>query len=202
MGKKRQTISLGFTEETFPAGSHMCLIYSSETERRELIFKFLEAGLAAGEKVVYFADTVSPDEFPRIFRDGEKPRGFEVFPAEKAYYPDGKFSPGDMLATLRAAYRQAKNDKYPGIRASGEMTWALRGIPGSDRLMEYEALLNDLLVDFPITAVCQYDTNRFDGKSIFDVLQVHPMVIVHGQIVRNPFYLRPKDFLRRYVARK
>jgi hypothetical protein len=53
---------MGFTEETFPVGTHMCLIYSDEAERRSTISKFLDAGLLADEKVAYFADMMSPDD--------------------------------------------------------------------------------------------------------------------------------------------
>ena len=42
------------------------------------------------------------------------------------------------------------------------------------------------------------DARRFDGATILDVLRVHPMMIVHGQIVRNPYYTRPSEFLARH----
>jgi hypothetical protein len=75
------------------------------------------------------------------------------------------------------------------------MSWALRGIPGSERLIEYEALVNDVLVTHPVTAICQYDATRFDGASIFDVLKVHPMMVVHGLVVKNPYYVKPQESL-------
>jgi hypothetical protein len=101
-----------------------------------------------------------------------------------------------MLNTLRAYYKATMDEGYPGSRVSGEMSWALRGIPGSDRLMEYEALVNDVLVTHPITAICQYDTRRFSGAVVFDVLKVHPMMVVHGHIVKNPYYIQPQEFLK------
>ena len=76
------------------------------------------------------------------------------------------------------------------------------GTPGSDRLMEYEALVNNVLKTHPITAVCQYDANRFSGATIVDVLKVHPMMIVRGQIVRNPYYMKPEDFLKDFRERE
>jgi hypothetical protein len=66
--------------------------------------------------------------------------------------------------------------------------------------MEYEALVNEVVITHPVTAVCQYDANKFSGSTILDVLKVHPMMIVHGQIVRNPYYIKPQDFLNRNVA--
>lgn len=81
------------------------------------------------------------------------------------------------------------------------MSWALKGVPGSDRLMEYEARVNDLLVKYPVTAICQYDARKFDGATILQCLKVHPHMIVHGQIIRNPYYMKTEDFLKEYSSK-
>lgn len=199
-------VSMGFTAEPFPAGTHMCLIYSRESERHAVIGKFLESGVAARERVSYFADAMSPEEVREwllgLHIELPEADGFAILDAATTYCPDGIFTPETMLATLRAVYVQAIEDGYSNVRVSGEMSWALKGIPGSDRLMEYEALLNDVLVTHPVTAICQYDANTFSGATIFDVLKVHPMMIIRGQIVRNPYYMKPQDFLEDYLAKQ
>jgi len=180
----------------------MCLIYSDEAERRSIISKFLAAGLSAGENVGYFSDMASPQEVRDWLEQmgvglvaGDADGRLEVSVAEETYCPRGEFVPEEMLDTLRAYYKQTVDRGFPGARVSGEMSWAVKGIPGSDRLMEYEALVNDVLITHPITAICQYDASRFSGAAVLDVLKVHPMMIVHGQIVRNPYYMKPEDFL-------
>ena len=197
--------NMGFTSESFPAGTHMCLIYSQESERRTIIGKFLESGMLAQEKVAYFADTLSPEEVRswllNMGIDLPESDGFSITDAVKTYSPSGEFVPETMLNTLREFYGQAKRSGYPNARVSGEMSWALKGIPGSERLMEYEALVNEVLITHPVTAICQYDANRFSGATILDVLKVHPMMVVHGQIVQNPFYMKPQDFLKDYRSR-
>ena len=204
--KQEELVDMGFTEEKFHCGTHLCLIFSDEGERQKAIFKFLAAGLAANEKVDYLVDTKTPQEFKDGFLESVdetliksgRLRNLDLWVAENTYCPRGKFVPDDMLNTLGSLYTQAREKGYSNARASGEMSWALKGIPGSDRLMEYEALINERVITHPITAVCQYDTRLFDGKTIFDVLKVHPMVIVHGQIIQNPFYMKPQDFLKSY----
>jgi hypothetical protein len=62
-------------------------------------------------------------------------------------------------------------------------------------LLEYEVGINLLRDPFPHVGMCQYDARRFDGATLFKVLQVHPYMIVQGQTVRNPFYLQPDEFL-------
>lgn len=204
MCNTQESVDMGFTEETSPAGTHMCLIYSDDAERRSLMAKYLGAGFARGEKVCYyFTDSATPGDVRGWLAekgveipDDRWRSQFTVLPAEGVYCPEGTFVPETMLDAVRAYYEQAMEEGYPGARGSGEMAWALRGIPGSDRLMEYEARLNNMLVTHPITAICQYDANRFDGATLLDVLRVHPMMVVHGQIVKNPYYVKPEEFLR------
>ena len=75
------------------------------------------------------------------------------------------------------------------------MGWALEGLPGTERLIEYEARVNTVVAEYPCTACCQYDARRFDGATLFHVLSVHPAMVVHGQVVRNPYYIPPEKFL-------
>ncbi len=208
MCESHREVRMGFTEERFPEGTHMCLIYSDEAERRSTISKFLDAGLSAKEKVGYFADTMSPSDVQEWLgemgvelRSNGNADQFHVSVAKETYCPDGTFVPDNMLETLRNYQKQLIDEGYRGGRVSGEMSWATRGIPGSERLMEYEALVNEVLATHPLTAVCQYDANRFSGAEIVDVLKVHPMMIVHGQIVRNPYFMKPEDFLKGFRER-
>lgn len=203
---KERSVEMGFTRQTFPPGTHMCLLYSDEAERRRIIGKFLESGILGKEKVSYFADIMKPGEV-RAWLLGmgialPEDDGFSILSAEKTYCPGRTFIPGKMLDTLRAFYEQAKKNGYPNARVSGEMSWALKGIPGSGRLMEYEALVNEVLLTHPVNAICQYDVKKFSGSAILDVLKVHPMMVVHSQIVQNPYYMQPRDFLKEYLAEK
>jgi len=183
----------------------MCFLFDNETERREVIGKFLKSGIDAGEQVGYFADMMEPEEVRRWLADmdidlpeGEKSESFTVAPAQSIYCPSGMFTPEAMLDTLRSCYNKAMDSGYTGARVSGEMSWALRGIPGSDRLVEYEALINEISETYPVTPICQYDVRRFDGGTIMNVLRVHPMMIVRGQIVQNPYYMKPQEFLKEF----
>jgi len=199
---ERPLMDMGFTGERFPAGAHVCLIYESEEERRDLMSKFLESGLRDGEKLLYLTDVMRPGEVLDWLSDlgVELPAGadsnrFTVTEAEPVYCPGGEFRPEQMFEFWRELYSDSVARHYPAVRATGEASWAVRGIPGSDRLIEYEALLNKVLETAPVTTVCQYDVNLFDGRTILDVLRVHPVMISRGQLVRNPFYVAPDEFL-------
>lgn len=58
-------ISLGFDTEPWPAGTHMCMIFNDDAERRSVIAKFMQSGLDAHEVVSYFVDTLTPEELKK-----------------------------------------------------------------------------------------------------------------------------------------
>lgn len=201
MKKSKKEVVLGFTKEHFPESCHVCLIYESEEQRKKIISEYLAAGLRQGELVRYFTDKTSPEtvrswllEMGVELSEAEKNGTFSISRAESAYCPNGQFEPQKMIDGSVQRYSMAKKAGYSGSRACGEMSWALHNIRGSDRLLEYEVLLNTVTDPFPHTGMCQYDARLFDGATLFKVLQIHPYMIAHGQVVRNPFYIRPEEF--------
>ena len=205
--KKKRMISLGFTEARFEEGQHICYLFADDRERLGVLARYLESGRREGEKLLYLADTMTPAEMLlELERLGlevhQSPAAITVTGARDAYCPSGAFAPDEMLGVVRDFYIQAvEKEGYPGARGTGEMSWCLD--KGADRvkLMEYEVRLNQLLAECPCTACCQYDTRRFPGDVILDVLQVHPLAIVNGQLVRNPFFVKPEVFLARLRAK-
>lgn len=186
--------SLGFDPQPFPAGTHMCFIFNDETERRQVLAKYIQSGLESDEQVAYFVDTMSPEELREHLRklgvDVPEPENAQclLLSAEETYCPDGTFSPDRMLDTLESAWEKSRGDGFKGLRVTGEMNWALRQPPGSERLIEYESRVNQVLARVPVTAICQYDARLFDGETLYRLLKVHPMMIVDGRVVRNPYY--------------
>ncbi|MBF0459931.1 MAG: MEDS domain-containing protein [Magnetococcales bacterium] len=198
-------INLGFTEERFPPGGHMCLIYNDEAERCRVVGQFLQAGLENGEQVGYLADDVNTDQIRQMLvslgvdcATLEARRQLLLLTTQESYFPDGTFTPAAMLGRLRKLYAASKAGGWRHFRASGEMQWALGNVPGACHLFEYECLLNDLVLECPIIPICQYDARRFSGAALFAALQVHPLMVVHGQVVRNPYYVDVKQWLARW----
>ena len=204
----RRTISLGFTEERVLEGQHICYLFNDDFERRRVMAKYMESGLLAREKVLYLVDAMTPDEMLDCVEElgvdaRSKSAELTMMEATPAYCPNGVFNSDEMLDVVRDFYRQATDEEgYAGARGTGEMGWCLvEGRADKASLMAYEARLTLLLADYPYTACCQYDARRFDGNMIMDVLAIHPVMIVRGQLVQNPFYVEPERFLSEYRAR-
>lgn len=192
--------SSGFSERGHPAGMHICYLYNNENERRHTIAQFIQSGLLAGEKIGYLADISGMIETDTYFSrlgitppDNLKPEQLVLAQTETTYCPDGTFQPKRMIDHWRSFYIQAQQENFAGVRVTGETNWLAKKMPGIERWIEYEAMLNDLVDELPFQRIlCQYDVNKIDGAMLFEVLSVHPMMIVAGQIVHNPYYQQSK----------
>ncbi|NIR16924.1 MAG: histidine kinase, partial [Desulfobacterales bacterium] len=59
---------------------------------------------------------------------------------------------------------------YNGLRVTGDMSWALKAPPGSERLIKYEAKLNEFFPGSKCIGICQYDKRLFPPALLMDVL--------------------------------
>lgn len=196
-----RSIDLGFTDRRLPVGAHICYLHGDEdADRYEIVRRFFDAGARAGEKGLYLVDTLTPDALRR--RLGPVSRDLDV---REASDPDGfgsRFSAEGTFAVLRAFSEAARREGAPSVRGSGEMSWALGDLEGTDAILEYEARLNGFLPQIAATAICQYDIRRFDGATMMDLLAVHPYVLARGRLMENPLFESPEAFLERRTRRR
>jgi len=202
MNAHRPTISLGFTDEQFPAGVHVCQIFQDDDERQEALLRFLLSGLQAGERTSCFSDKATEPVVAEFLgrhgiscKEAEASGAFVLAPTREVYFQNDCFDPERMLGVLTKYHEDSVREGYPAARVIGEMTPMVQHVPGGSRLLEYESKVSLLLREHPVTAVCQYDARSFDGATIMDILKVHPLMVVRGSVVRNPFYIPPEEFL-------
>ena len=201
--KNRPFVSLGFTDEKVPEGTHMCLIFTKEEERKDSLLKYLLSGLKGGERTACFSGKVTEDELRDYFSENgisyderKDHNAIKLSGTSEVYFDEGTFDPDRMIDLLTTYYDEAIEMDFPAARVIGEMSPEVEKVPGGDRLLEYEAKVSILQEDHPVTAVCQYDANVFDGATIMNVLKIHPQMIVNGMVVQNPFFIDPHDFLK------
>ncbi|PWE00089.1 MEDS domain-containing protein [Marinilabilia rubra] len=202
MKNNKSKISLGFTDQTFEQGVHICQIYNSEEDRQDILFDFLVTGLENGENVTCFSENeteISLSDFLKekgiSYQQAKSSDILSLYKTGDIYFVDGKFDPDKMLKLLQDFYEESLRKNRKGARVLGEMTPKIDHIPGGSRLLEYESKVSLLLRKFPVTTVCQYDSRQFDGATIMDILKVHPYMIVRGAVVQNPFFIQPEVYL-------
>jgi signal transduction histidine kinase len=192
-------------------GDHLCFLYETEDERREVLTPFLRQGLEQGEKSLYIVASSRQHsrEHAKIsarivgYLRGD---GLDVEPylarrqltfltAAETYLRGGFFDPQSMIVWLQTETQQALIEGYSTLRVASEMNWALSGSPGSERLIEYEAKLNDFLSGGQCITLCQYDRRRFAPATLLDALRTHPIALVGTELHDNCYYIPPAELL-------
>jgi MEDS: MEthanogen/methylotroph, DcmR Sensory domain len=195
-------VELGIPGVQLAPGDHVCAFYRGLSERDEVLIPFLREGLRAGDKCICVVDATEPDTVLASLTgeiDLRSPLGshqIDVLSSRQTYLRDGAFCTQTMLEFWEESVGGALRD--PGFsfaRAVGEMTWALRDMPGVAELVGYESELNRFLPQYPQVILCLYDLERFNGGMVVDIMKTHPKVLVGGAVVENPYYLDPDEFL-------
>ncbi|TYB83440.1 MAG: PAS domain S-box protein [Kosmotoga sp.] len=182
---------------------HLCLLYEDKKVWADTVVHYIHEGLKQNQKCFYVVDENTAQEIRGIFSDKdidiseyENTGQFTIAKERDTYTRGGHFDPDSMIKLLISETEKALDEGYDALRVTGEMTWALRGIKGSEKILEYEAKLNrDLFPNYPCTAICQYDIRRFDPEIIKGVILTHPLIIKDRKIYRNFYYIEPEDFL-------
>lgn len=189
------TIELGLPGVTLSPGDHICAFYRGSQGRDEVLLAYLRAGIAAGDRCLAVLDQVEPDDVWSQL-GGESVPGVDLMRSDETYLRDGGFSKQAMIEFWDSATREnLSGGDYSFARSCGEMTWALRQLPGVEDLVEYECELNDFLPQYPQVIMCLYDLDLFDGSIVVDLLRTHPKLLLCGSLLDNPYYLEPDEFL-------
>ncbi len=191
------------TMQDLQPGDHLCCLYETEEEHRAVLTPFVRQGLERGERVLYIVDARTAETVLGYLRDeGLDAESYvssgqmAILTADDAYLKDGVFDPDGMIDLLRTETERALAEGYSALRVTGEMTWALRGLPGSERLMEYENRLNEFFPGNQCLAICQYDRRRFDAAVLLGVLSAHPIAVIGTEVYDNFYYVAPAELLK------
>lgn len=184
------------------AGEHLCCLFESDAEHRALLSPFMRQGLERYEKLVYIVDYhTAAQVLAYLSEEGVDVSQFlksgqlSILSSDESYVQAGVFEPERMIALLQTETERAVAEGYRALRVTGEMSWALRGIPGSERLIEYEAKLNTFFPGSRCLAVCQYDQRKFSPSLLLDVLTTHPLAVIGTDVYDNFYFLPPREYL-------
>jgi PAS domain S-box-containing protein len=179
---------------------HLCLIHGSQDLQLSAALSFMRIGLERGEKCLYIANTNSTATFENAMRaqgidtDAAVRQGSLTITNGRGIYPlQGDFDPDRMIGVLTEWTRAAKSSGFSALRLADEMTWVTEIDPRPERLIEYEAKLNQFFRDQDALALCQYDRRVFPPEVILNVLRTHPIVVYDDLVWENPYYVPPDE---------
>jgi hypothetical protein len=187
---------------------HASAFFQGRDEEYPVVGPFVAEGLERGEKALHITDPPPRDDHLGRLADlgidvtGARASGqLDCLTWREACLKDGRFSPDGMLAQLEGTIADSDAAEQRRVRIVGDMGWALEDRSGVNRLLEYEARVNDLLAVHKAPAVCCYDLTRFGAATMVDIMRTHPMVIIGGELRENAYFVRPDESLRELAAR-
>jgi hypothetical protein len=117
-------------------------------------------------------------------------KGALVLSSDNTHLVGGKFDVARMLSLLADSLRQALDDGYDGLWATGDMTWELGGERNFDKLVAYERGLEEFMKNNPaLSGVCQYHRDTLPLHAVKTAMETHPASYVNATLSQfNPAY--------------
>lgn len=186
----------------FAAGDHICSLACTPAEQAALVAAYVQQGLDRGERVLLIGTAPDRDALARRL----SAIGIDVAAstcsgqlllrtALETYLRDGCFVPERMFEFWDSELARATSDGFSVLRVTGETDWAQTGVPGAERIIEYEARLNTILPGSRYIVLCQYHVGGCPAQRALDVLETHPLAVVGLEAYANFYYVPPEALL-------
>ena len=172
-----------------------------------MLASYFSDAIEAGDRIINVVDQSRRDDHIAQLDRARVPvhaaiarRQMEVLTSEETYLRDGAQDLESMLDLLRDALETARREGR-SVRTCGEMDWIARGRIPVERVLEYEARVNQFVPTFDCTLVCMFDTAAMSASLASDILATHPFAIVKNRLRPNPYFIPPDDYLNMLRAR-
>jgi ABC-type transporter Mla MlaB component len=173
-----------------PAGvegaDHVCWAYEDDASFADAAARFLGAGLARGERLLWVGDGAEERlrgaagplaEIEQLTARGT----LGIRSLAEGYAATGSFSPDQQLAFYDAATREAISDGCRGLRVVADVT-ALAADPARRAdLLRWEHLTDDYVAHGPgFSALCAYRIDHLSADAVADATAAHPVAGARG----------------------
>jgi hypothetical protein len=210
-GYNMQTVAppISFAGGHLNEARHVCAFFNSDDEEYRVLLPFIKDGFECGDKAVH---VVNPDQrqdhLQRLAAVGIDPTGaqqrgqFELRINTDTYLRDGIFDQDRMLEAFEQLASGNSKDGFPRSRIVCRMDWAAEGRSHVNNLIEFESRVNDVWRCHDDAVICVYNLAKFGGETVIDIMRTHPMIIIGGILLQNPFFVPPGEFLRELRERR
>ena len=172
---------------------HVGVFYRGDAERDAFVRPLVAAVLAADCGLIYVCDGRPPQRVAARLaasadgvEDAMARDQVRVVSSQEVYLAGGRFDPDRTVDFYSGQVARSVRAGYPVTCVVGEMSWSLRGCPGTERLLEYEALYAEEFGSAPAITLCLYDLEQTRGEQLFDLLRLHTRVVLNGIEMQNP----------------
>lgn len=170
--------------------------YNSFENWYTVIIPIIKDAINKGEKVIYIYDEHSPSQIKQLLNNSYidekiKKNQINFLKAEDIYVKDNLFSPKLMIKSLIEETNKAIDEGFISLFVTDEMSWVLKFIEGSERLIEYEEKLNqEFFGNHKCTLICQYNWEKFSSSTLLDLIKIHPYILYDNEILKNLFFIK------------
>jgi MEDS: MEthanogen/methylotroph, DcmR Sensory domain len=200
-GPGYQDVQLALESVLLRTGDHVGVFYRGDEERNSVLIPVIGEALAVGCGVIYVSDREPPEQVARLLAESIDVKGaterkqLHLAASTDAYLADGYFDPDRVVGYYHRACEGSTGCGFPVVCVIGEMSWSIRECPGTERLLEYEALYAVHFGDTQAITLCLYDLDQIRGEQMFDLLRLHTRVLLNGIEIQNPSRVDPGFFL-------
>jgi hypothetical protein len=207
MATKRYSVEIAGVD--LAGQNHVCAFFNNMDEEHRVLRSFYKDGFDRGEKATHIVDSENREAYlNRLAEVGVNVRELighgrlEVLPWIDMYVRDHRFDQDAMLASVENLIRSGAAAGSKRTRLVGHhMGWLYVDQPALSNLVEYEARLNHVLSRYSDPVICNYDLSKFSASVAMDIMRTHPLVIIGGLLLANPFFV-PDQFITEIRQRR
>lgn len=173
-------------------GDHAAFFYRTKAEQLDVVIPFIAMGLERNERCLYIAEDNTTSDICKRFQEfgvdvtaAREKGALIVVTKHETYLRHGVFQPDKMIVDLCNEVQAAVDSGFTGLRAAGELSWALDLPSALAQMVKYEEELDENFYS-KFAALCQYDESRFPAYITEYMKRLHPVVVSGGKIVRKP----------------
>ncbi|HTY30103.1 sensor histidine kinase [Mycobacterium sp.] len=169
---------------------HSALLYRSQREYLDFVFRFVADGLTADEAVL----VAVPGDKLALMRDALSGSGRKLAGQLRLFdIAEVGRNPSRFMAVEGSFVDEHPNRR---MRIVNQLAWPGRSDDEFVACTEHEALVNEALDGYPATKLCLYDATLLDDDLLADSRATHPFLWRSGGLQRSAEYA-PHDVLQR-----
>jgi hypothetical protein len=197
-----QVMDIGYQGISVRPGAHIACIYHDTNQAVAVVAKILAAGLKNGQNCFY----CGPEENIKVLQnclitegvDSEKAiqdRALRIQTDRDKLLAEGKFAPDSLIAILHGFIKEALDGSSRPARVAVDLSWLTSGIPGRERLLEFETKADELFSarDVRVLGLCIYSMNDLNSDELYELMEHHPITIISDKLRINPYHGQYRD---------
>ena len=194
-----------------PWGTHFCLFYHTQEDLMDILVPYFKAGLENNEFCMWVtSEPLSVEEAKNALESAVEnleehiEQGqIEILDYSQWYIPSGTFEADEVSRGWVEKEAQAVRKGFDGLRLTGNTFWLEK--EDWKAFTEYEAMVDGVIGQYRMIAVCTYSLERCGASEVMDVVSNHAFALVRREgkweTIESAKRKRAEEALKEYAER-